>query len=228
VDKGRQDRDPLDPALLSPIPGERGAATARGHRLQPRQPAASEPFAQNWSLTSLQQRLLKTGGQLIRYARYFRLQLAENYLTGPLFRQILALVQRLAWPPTRSRGKPGARRAIASGVSLWGMFVSEMCSGKGGTALLGARRAVSPNQQYRRPDGAVGTRQGGSGKQMVPNRQIPAWSSPVRSSSVDKGVLAHPATILPLRLKPLRLAVDVGALWATHGAACSGEHSSGV
>jgi hypothetical protein len=164
---------------LSPIPGERGAATARGHRLQPRQPAASEPFAQNWSLTSLQQRLLKTGGQLIRYARYFRLQLAENYLTGPLFRQILALVQRLAWPPTRSRGKPGARRAIASGVSLWGMFVSEMCSGKGGTALLGARRAVSPNQQYRRPDGAVGTRQGGSGKQMVSNRQIPAWNSPL-------------------------------------------------
>src|SRR5262245_59322624 len=34
---------------------------------------------QDWSLTSLQQRLLKTGGRLIRHARYFTLQLAENY-----------------------------------------------------------------------------------------------------------------------------------------------------
>jgi len=34
---------------------------------------------QDWSLTSLQQRLLKTGGRLIRHARYFTLQLAESY-----------------------------------------------------------------------------------------------------------------------------------------------------
>jgi hypothetical protein len=32
---------------------------------------------QSWSLTSLQQRLFKTGGRLIRHARYFVLQLAE-------------------------------------------------------------------------------------------------------------------------------------------------------
>jgi len=35
---------------------------------------------QSWSLTSLQQRLFKTGGRLIRHARYFTLQLAESYL----------------------------------------------------------------------------------------------------------------------------------------------------
>jgi hypothetical protein len=46
--------------------------------------------------TSLQQRLLKTGGRLIRHARYFTLQLAESYLTGSLFRQILARIERLA------------------------------------------------------------------------------------------------------------------------------------
>lgn len=34
---------------------------------------------QSWSLTSLQQRLFKTGGRLIRHARYFILQLAESY-----------------------------------------------------------------------------------------------------------------------------------------------------
>lgn len=55
---------------------------------------------QNWSLTSLQQRLLETGGLLIRHARYFTLQLAESYLTRPLFRQILARIERLAWHPT--------------------------------------------------------------------------------------------------------------------------------
>jgi Transposase DDE domain group 1 len=55
---------------------------------------------QDWSLTSLQWRLLKTGGRLIRHAHYFTLQLAESYLTGSLFRQILARIERLAWHPT--------------------------------------------------------------------------------------------------------------------------------
>jgi Transposase DDE domain group 1 len=45
------------------------------------------------SLTSLQQRLFKTGGRLIRHARYFTLQLAESYLTGSLFRQILGCIE---------------------------------------------------------------------------------------------------------------------------------------
>ena len=55
---------------------------------------------QNWSLTSLQQRLFKTGGRLIRHARYFTLQLAESYLTGSLFRQMVQRIERLAWHPT--------------------------------------------------------------------------------------------------------------------------------
>ena len=55
---------------------------------------------QSWSLTSLQQRLFKTGGRLIRHARYFVLQLAEGYLTGTLFRQILGRIEQLAWHPT--------------------------------------------------------------------------------------------------------------------------------
>jgi hypothetical protein len=55
---------------------------------------------QRWSLTSLQQRLFKTGGRLIRHARYFVLQLAESHLTGTLFRQILGRIERLAWHPT--------------------------------------------------------------------------------------------------------------------------------
>jgi hypothetical protein len=55
---------------------------------------------QSWSLTSLQQRLFKTGWRLIRHARYFTLQLAESYLTRLLFRQIVTRIERLAWHPT--------------------------------------------------------------------------------------------------------------------------------
>jgi len=49
---------------------------------------------QSWSLTSLQQRLFKTGGRLTRHARHAR------YLTGSLFRQILQRIERLALHPT--------------------------------------------------------------------------------------------------------------------------------
>lgn len=55
---------------------------------------------QSWSLTSLQQRLFKTGGRLIRHARYFMLQLAEGHLTQRLFEQIIGRIERLAWHPT--------------------------------------------------------------------------------------------------------------------------------
>ncbi len=54
----------------------------------------------SWSLTSLQQRLFKTGGRLIRHARYFILQLAESHLTQRLFEQIIGRIERLAWHPT--------------------------------------------------------------------------------------------------------------------------------
>ena len=65
---------------------------------------------QSWSLTSLQQRLFKTGGRLIRHARYFhsptgrrptgRGQPAGGHLTERPFGQILGRIERLAWRPT--------------------------------------------------------------------------------------------------------------------------------
>jgi hypothetical protein len=49
----------------------------------------------NWSLTSLQQRLAKTGGRLMKHARYDWPLLAESHLTrrllGSMLRRILAL-----------------------------------------------------------------------------------------------------------------------------------------
>ena len=50
----------------------------------------------NWSLTSLQQRLVKTGGRLIKHARYYWLMLAESHLTRRLFG---SMVRRLAALP---------------------------------------------------------------------------------------------------------------------------------
>jgi len=42
-----------------------------------------------WSLTGLQQRLVKTGGRLIKHARYYWLLLAEGHLTRRLFGAML-------------------------------------------------------------------------------------------------------------------------------------------
>ena len=42
-----------------------------------------------WPLTSLQQRLVKTGGRLIKHARYYWLLLAEGHLTRRLFGAML-------------------------------------------------------------------------------------------------------------------------------------------
>jgi hypothetical protein len=52
----------------------------------------------NWSLTSLQQRLVKTGGRLIIHARYYWLLLAESHLTRRLFGGMLGKVAALASP----------------------------------------------------------------------------------------------------------------------------------
>ena len=51
-----------------------------------------------WSLTSLQQRLVKTGGRLIQHARYYWLMLAESHLTRRLFAGMLAKIAMLPSP----------------------------------------------------------------------------------------------------------------------------------
>jgi hypothetical protein len=53
---------------------------------------------ENWSLTSLQQRLVKTGGRLIKHARYFWLLLAESHLTRGLFGSMVRRIAALPLP----------------------------------------------------------------------------------------------------------------------------------
>ena len=52
----------------------------------------------NWSLTSLQQRLVKTGGRLVRHARYYWQLLAESHLTKRLFGAMVGWIAALAVP----------------------------------------------------------------------------------------------------------------------------------
>ena len=52
----------------------------------------------NWSITSLQQRLVKTGGRLLKHARYHWLLLAESHLTRRLFGSMLRRIASLPLP----------------------------------------------------------------------------------------------------------------------------------
>ena len=53
---------------------------------------------EKWSLTSLQQRLVKTGGRLIKHARYYWLLLAESHLTRRLFGAMVRRMNSLPLP----------------------------------------------------------------------------------------------------------------------------------
>ena len=52
----------------------------------------------SWSLTSLQHRLMKTGGRLVKHARYYWLLLAEGHLNRKLFGDMLRRIWALPVP----------------------------------------------------------------------------------------------------------------------------------
>jgi hypothetical protein len=54
----------------------------------------------DWSLTSLQLKLIKIGARVVRHARAITFQLAEVAVTGPMVRAILAAISRLRAPPS--------------------------------------------------------------------------------------------------------------------------------
>jgi len=54
----------------------------------------------DWSLTSLQLKLIKIGTRVVRHARAITFQLAEVAVTGAMVRAILAAIRRLRAPPS--------------------------------------------------------------------------------------------------------------------------------
>ena len=73
MDQGRQAGHPLDAAVVP-------------------------PRIKRWSLTSLQQRLVKTWGRLVKHARCYWLLLAEGHLTRRLFGDMLLRIWALPVP----------------------------------------------------------------------------------------------------------------------------------
>ena len=53
----------------------------------------------DWSLTSLQLKLIKIGARVVRHARAITFQLAEVAVTGAMVSAILAAIRRLRAPP---------------------------------------------------------------------------------------------------------------------------------
>jgi hypothetical protein len=88
-------------AVLIPFPGKRGPAAAERARLQlgnPWRRLVLPTRIDRWSLTGLQQRLVKTGGHLVKHARYYWLLLAESHLTRRLFGAMLQRIWTLPVP----------------------------------------------------------------------------------------------------------------------------------
>ena len=101
MDQGRQAGGALDTIVVSPVPSERGPTAAERTGLQPRESLAAAGSPQridSWSLTSLQQRLVKMGGRLVKHARYYWLLLAESHLTRRLFGAMLQRISALPVP----------------------------------------------------------------------------------------------------------------------------------
>ena len=52
----------------------------------------------HWSITNLQQRLVKAGGRLLKHTRYYWLLLAESHLTRRVFGAMLGKIAALPLP----------------------------------------------------------------------------------------------------------------------------------
>jgi len=60
---------------------------------------ATPEAIERWSLTSLRERLIKTGARLVRHGRYAIFQMAEAALPRAVFAGILGLINGLRDPP---------------------------------------------------------------------------------------------------------------------------------
>ena len=54
---------------------------------------------ENWSMTTLREKLIKIGAKIVRHGRYVTFQMAEVGVPKDLFRKILLLIDELKPPP---------------------------------------------------------------------------------------------------------------------------------
>ena len=55
--------------------------------------------AQQWSLTSLREKLIKIGAKVVSHSRYVTFQMAEVAVSRQIFAEIMSLIARLRAPP---------------------------------------------------------------------------------------------------------------------------------
>ena len=89
MDQGRQAGGEDDAAELPSISVERSAALAQCDRLQPGQPVAAAGAEEDRELVADEFALMKTGGRLVKHARYYWLLLAEGHLNRRRFGAML-------------------------------------------------------------------------------------------------------------------------------------------
>jgi hypothetical protein len=54
---------------------------------------------EDWSLTSLKEKLIKIGAKVVSHGRYVVFQMAEVAITRPMFQEILRLIAKLRPQP---------------------------------------------------------------------------------------------------------------------------------
>ena len=103
------------------------------------------PRIKRWSLTSLQQRLVKTGGRLVKHARYYWLLLAEGHLNRRAVRRHASATCCGGSGRYLSR-QTDARRVQRSRLAKKGHkcgAVSEKCPESGGSSRFHVERGFS-------------------------------------------------------------------------------------
>jgi hypothetical protein len=86
---------------MSVIRRQRGSSTASCAGLQSRQFSAhaGDAGADQWSLTSLKEKLIKIGAKIVSHGRYVAFQMAEVAIPRNLFANILQMIAQLRPPP---------------------------------------------------------------------------------------------------------------------------------
>ena len=102
MDQGGQERDPVDTPIVRGF--DHNAVRLQLHALACNlgnfmRTLALPDAVEQWSPTSLREKLIKIGAKSVRRGRYVRFQMAEVVIPGDLFADILRRIDRLGPPP---------------------------------------------------------------------------------------------------------------------------------
>ena len=121
----REVRAELDSAVVPSVRGQPGASISVRPSVQPWElpsPAVSAKAVKHWSLRSVQVKLIKMGGRLVRHSRRLIFQLAEVSVPRRLFQGVLDPYR----PVTPGQAEEGTTTILPRGESAPGVALSSM------------------------------------------------------------------------------------------------------